>query len=61
MKEKIKVGYIGLGRRGFGVLNACVSNMSDVEVAAICDLEDWKLERTKKMLLEKALETPLPS
>ncbi len=59
MKEKIKVGYIGLGRRGFGVLNACVSEMSDVEVAAICDLEEWKLERTKKMLSEKGRPEPL--
>ena len=31
MKDKIKVGYIGLGRRGTGVLTWCVSEMADVE------------------------------
>lgn len=37
MKEKIKIGYIGLGRRGFGVLKGNVSDMDDVEIAMICD------------------------
>ncbi|MBR6790420.1 MAG: Gfo/Idh/MocA family oxidoreductase [Oscillospiraceae bacterium] len=58
MKEKIKVGYIGLGRRGKGVLNACYSKMSDVEVSVICDLSEERLEIGKKILEENAGYTP---
>ena len=37
MKEKIKLGYIGLGRRGRGVLQNFLQ-MPDVEIAYLCDL-----------------------
>ena len=37
MKKKIKIGYIGLGRRGMDVLRLCFSEMSDVEVKTLCD------------------------
>ncbi|MBQ7897646.1 MAG: Gfo/Idh/MocA family oxidoreductase [Clostridia bacterium] len=59
MKEKIKVGYIGLGRRGYAVLNQCVSEMNDVEVVAICDLNPLKMENAKKTLVKKGRTEPI--
>ncbi len=58
MKEKIKVGYIGLGRRGHGVLKSCVSEMRDVEVVAICDIQEERIERIKKLFEEKGYPEP---
>ena len=37
MKEKIKIGYIGLGRRGTGVLKSNFARMADVEIAVLCE------------------------
>lgn len=58
MKEKVKLGYIGLGRRGFGLLNICFSEMTDVEIAAICDVNTEKLEKSLALLQEKGRPTP---
>ena len=44
MKEKINIGYIGLGRRGRGMLKACFSQMKDVNVKTICDLSEERIE-----------------
>ncbi|MBO5221237.1 MAG: Gfo/Idh/MocA family oxidoreductase [Clostridia bacterium] len=38
MKEKIRVGYVGLGRRGCGVLKANFALMPDVDLVYMCDL-----------------------
>ncbi len=53
MKEKIKVGYIGLGRRGTLVLENCVSEMNDVEIAMICDIYEPYIEKVNNILKEK--------
>lgn len=58
MKEKIKVGYIGLGRRGTGMLSYCVSEMKDVEIKYICDLNEKKIENILGILAEKNYPTP---
>ena len=52
MKKKIKIGYIGLGRRGGGVLKRDVSRMKDVEVTVICDLHESRLEKYKEIVKE---------
>ena len=45
MKELLKVGVIGLGKRGRSLLNNCILPHKDVQVAALCDLyEDRCLE-----------------
>lgn len=59
MKEKIKLGYIGLGRRGFAVLEQCISEMKDVEITAICDTYVPSMEKTKEFLAGKGLPEPI--
>ncbi len=58
MKEKIKVGYIGLGRRGTGMLQYCVAEMKDVEIKYICDLNEKKIDKILGILAEKNYPTP---
>ncbi len=59
MEKKVKVGYIGLGRRGLGVLTRNVAKMKDVEVAMVCDLRDEKLEEARAVVLERSGYEPL--
>ena len=51
-KEKIKIGYIGLGRRGYDVLRTSFSVMPDVEVAMLCDTYKPCLEKAQELLKE---------
>lgn len=59
MKEKIKIGYIGLGRRGFNdILKKELFLMSDVEITTICDLSVERIQRVLKHAEE--IGYPLP-
>ncbi len=54
MKEKIKIGYVGLGERGFSMLEKNIFlDMPDVEIVTICDLSEAKLEKVKNLMIEK--------
>ena len=59
MKEKIKIAYVGLGRRGRIMLEWCFAQMGDVEIPVICDVSEEMLERGKKILAEKGKGEPL--
>ncbi len=59
MKEKIRIGYVGLGRRGKSVLKNCFSEMKDVEVTAICDTYKPYMQEAAKLLKEKGLKKPI--
>lgn len=58
MKEKIRLGYIGLGHRGYGVMEKCIAEMADVEIVALCDKEPLQFEKTLKLLKEKGRPVP---
>lgn len=58
MKEKIRIGYIGLGRRGMNVLEEQFSKMKDTSVTALCDMSDERLERAKKAVTENSSVVP---
>ncbi|MBQ5800983.1 MAG: hypothetical protein IIW20_03765, partial [Clostridia bacterium] len=58
MKNTVKVGYIGLGRRGMAMLEKCFSEMKDVEVTYLCDVDDEKMQKGKNLLEEKGKVTP---
>ena len=59
MKEKIKLGYIGLGRRGISVLDKNFSCMKDVEITAICDLSLSRMEKARKIVIENNRHDPI--
>ena len=58
MKEKVRIGYIGLGRRGFGMLKDIFADMNDVEITAVCDLREQKMAEASAMLQEKGRPAP---
>ena len=50
--KKIRVGYIGLGGRGYGVLHG-VLGMNDIDVVAVCDLHEDRMQKGKKLCEDK--------
>lgn len=58
MKEKIKLGYIGIGRRGRSMLDNCYSKMDDVDIVAICDIRPERMESTREIFEER--QKPMP-
>lgn len=58
MKEKIRVGYVGLGRRGTGVLRRNFALMKDVEIVWICDLVPERMEAARALVEELGGYTP---
>lgn len=55
MKE-IKVGVIGLGSRGHGNIKTIIDlNKVKVEILALCDLYEDRVDRTEEFLKEKGL------
>ncbi len=50
MKEVIKIGYVGLGRRGLSMFDHAISKMKDVDVKYLCDLDETKMQKAQKIL-----------
>ena len=55
----IKLGYIGLGGRGRNMLKTVIDSFDNVEVAALCEIDDSRLEQGKKIVEEKTGKTPI--
>ncbi len=54
MKSRLKIGMIGLGGRGMGLMGMILKNAPDVEVAAVCDLyEDRREQAADKVEQER--------
>ena len=58
MKDKIKIGYVGCGRRGYGVLKHCFSQMVDVDIVALCDVNPANMEKAKDIIVEHGKPVP---
>lgn len=58
MKEKLKVGYVGLGRRGMAVLEHDLLPMRDVEVAYLCDTYPPALQKAAGLFAAAGLPVP---
>lgn len=57
MKEKLKIGVIGLGGRGSGILEHIILEMDDIDVVAVCDTyEDRRLWGAKKVTDRTGIE-----
>lgn len=57
-KDKVRVGYIGCGRRGYYVLEHSFCDMADVEITWICDIREKRLDATLKLFADKGLPAP---
>jgi predicted dehydrogenase len=47
--EKITIGCIGTGRMGRGDLTDILDH-DDIQVVAVCDVDDWRLQNAKKQV-----------
>jgi len=59
MKEKIKVGIIGLGCRGESLLKSVILPQEDVEVLAVCDKYEDRRQKAADMVKEAKGNTPV--
>ncbi len=59
MKETINVVFIGLGGRGYGLLNMVLDTMPDVNVVGVCDLYEDRTEAGKQAVINKRGNTPV--
>ncbi len=50
--EKVRIGVIGLGGRGYGMLKGEILRMEDVDVTAVCDVYPDRCERAVKAVKE---------
>ena len=57
MKEQIKIGYVGLGKRGISMLKLLL-DMKDVQVKTICDVQEKAIDQTVKLFEEYGKEKP---
>lgn len=57
MKDKIKVGVIGVGGRGHGMIGT-IDCMDDVEIIGVCDVYQDRVEAAQKRVFEEKGWTP---
>ena len=58
LKEQIRIGYVGLGRRGMSVLEQNLVHMRDVEIAYLCDTYPPAMEKARELLLANGRPEP---
>ncbi len=59
--KKLKIGVIGVGGRGFGMIRSVLSKMSDIEIVAVCDEYQDRVERAQAYVQENCGYTPYGS
>ncbi len=55
--KKIRIGFVGIGARGITLLKGLL-NFDIVEIPAICDIREDRVERAEKVIIEAGLEKP---
>lgn len=59
MKEKVKLGMVGFGGRGTGLLKDVFLQMDDVDVCAVCDVYEDRANNAADIVEEKTGKRPL--
>ena len=59
MGKKVKLGLIGLGGRGMGLLKLVFVHHEDVEFAAVCDVYEDRCQEAAKAVEEAGRPRPL--
>jgi predicted dehydrogenase len=57
--EKVNVGWIGLGHRGYGLLEMVLNTMPDVEIVGVCDLYEDRAEKGRALVEKKRGKNPV--
>ena len=56
--EKVKLGVIGLGRRGFSMIRDVILAFDDVDIVAVCDLYSDRVKDASDLILERRGTAP---
>lgn len=59
IKEKIKIGWVGVGRRGKGMLKGVFSQMDDVEITMLCETYEPAMELGLEIIKEAGKPEPV--
>ncbi|MBQ8372240.1 MAG: Gfo/Idh/MocA family oxidoreductase [Clostridia bacterium] len=59
--KKVRVAVVGLGQRGYYVTKLILLNNNKIEITALCDLYEDRVEEAAKLLTDKGLEKPFGS
>lgn len=55
MNRKLKMGVVGLGHRGYGILNNELMRLTDqTEIVGVCDVYEDRVDKAQKLVEEKA-------
>ena len=57
--DRVRVGWVGLGGRGYGLLGMVLDTMPDVDVVGVCDLDEDRVERGRARVEEKRGVSPM--
>ena len=60
MNTKIKIGMIGLGARGIGLLQPVFLQHPDVRIEAVCDVYQDRCESAAKIIQENGQDQLMP-
>ena len=58
MEKKIKIGLIGLGGRGYGLLQLVFLEHEQAEIAAVCDVYQDRCEQAASLILQRTGKSP---
>lgn len=59
MKDNIKIGLVGLGGRGYGVLEAELIRMNDITITCVCDKYADRAQKAADFIEQKTGARPL--
>ena len=59
MKEKIKIGWVGVGRRGKGMIEYVFAHFKDAEIAMLCEIYEPAMELGLKLLSDARCPKPI--
>ena len=58
MSEKLRVGVVGLGQRGTGLLKDLFLNMPNIEISAVCDVYSDRVDFASGLVRRSCGKTP---
>lgn len=59
MQDKLKIGIVGLGERGYSLLSYVILEMDDIEVVAVCDKYEDRQKRAAESIEKIRGNTPI--
>ena len=56
--DRIRVGFVGVGKRGYAAYRRCAWLIPYLDATAVCDVDDWKCDRCEQFAIDHGLNPP---